>query len=86
MGAAKILVIGGTGFMGKFVVEASVKAGHPTFVLVRDSTLSNPQKSTIINHFKTLGVNILLVRKLILMLNLKLFFNGFILFSFASDD
>ncbi|XP_022726908.1 isoflavone reductase homolog [Durio zibethinus] len=56
---SKILVIGGTGYIGKFVVEASAKAGHPTFVLVRESTLSNPAKSNIIDKFKTLGVNFL---------------------------
>ncbi|KAG6779528.1 hypothetical protein POTOM_015919 [Populus tomentosa] len=42
---SKILFIGGTGYIGKFIVEASAKAGHPTSVLVRDSTLSNPGKS-----------------------------------------
>ncbi|XVF45301.1 hypothetical protein PTKIN_Ptkin02bG0194700 [Pterospermum kingtungense] len=56
---SKILVIGGTGYIGKFIVEASAKAGHPTFVLVRESTLSNPAKATIIDKFKTLGVNFL---------------------------
>ncbi|XVE66983.1 hypothetical protein DITRI_Ditri08aG0123800 [Diplodiscus trichospermus] len=56
---SKILVIGGTGYIGKFIVEASAKAGHPTFVLIRESTLSNPAKSKIIDHFKTLGVNFL---------------------------
>ncbi|KAF4357262.1 hypothetical protein F8388_002770 [Cannabis sativa] len=30
---SKVLIIGGTGYIGKFVVEASVKAGHPTFAL-----------------------------------------------------
>ncbi|MCI35551.1 isoflavone reductase-like protein, partial [Trifolium medium] len=56
----KILVIGGTGYMGKFIVEASVKAGYSTFALVRDSTLSNPQKSSIIQNFNKLDVNIVL--------------------------
>uniref|UniRef100_A0A2K1YLG5 NmrA-like domain-containing protein n=1 Tax=Populus trichocarpa TaxID=3694 RepID=A0A2K1YLG5_POPTR len=32
----------------------------PTFVLVRESTLSSPAKSTVINNFKNLGVNFLL--------------------------
>uniref|UniRef100_A0A803NN41 NmrA-like domain-containing protein n=1 Tax=Cannabis sativa TaxID=3483 RepID=A0A803NN41_CANSA len=30
---SKVLIIGGTGYIGKFVVEASAKAGHPTFAL-----------------------------------------------------
>ncbi|KAK2435408.1 phenylcoumaran benzylic ether reductase Betv6 [Trifolium repens] len=56
----KILVIGGTGYMGKFIVEASIKAGYPTFALVRESTLSNQHKSSIIHNFNILGVNIVL--------------------------
>ncbi|MQI71973.1 NAD-dependent epimerase/dehydratase family protein, partial [Escherichia coli] len=56
----KILLIGGTGYIGKFIVEASAKAGHPTFILVRESTVSNPAKTPLIEKFKTLGVNLLL--------------------------
>lgn len=54
---SKILFIGGTGYIGKFIVEASAKAGHPTFVLVREATLSNPAKSALVEKFKSLGVN-----------------------------
>ncbi|GAB4853885.1 Phenylcoumaran benzylic ether reductase Pyrc5 [Ancistrocladus abbreviatus] len=56
---SRILVIGGTGFVGQHMVEASAKAAHPTFALVRDSTLSDPSKSQIIDNFKRLGVNLL---------------------------
>uniref|UniRef100_A0A6N2LAA4 NmrA-like domain-containing protein n=1 Tax=Salix viminalis TaxID=40686 RepID=A0A6N2LAA4_SALVM len=56
---SKILLIGGTGYIGKFIAEASIKEGHPTFLLVRESTLSSPAKSIIINNFKNLGVNFL---------------------------
>ncbi|KAF3446335.1 hypothetical protein FNV43_RR11514 [Rhamnella rubrinervis] len=31
--ASKILIIGGTGYIGKFIVGASAKLGHPTFAL-----------------------------------------------------
>ncbi|XP_027354298.1 isoflavone reductase homolog PCBER-like isoform X2 [Abrus precatorius] len=55
-GTSKILFIGGTGYIGKFIVEASASSGHPTFLLVRESTLSNPSKSSIIDKFKNLGV------------------------------
>jgi nucleoside-diphosphate-sugar epimerase len=60
---SKILLIGGTGYIGKFIVEASIKEGHPTFVLVRESTLSlsSPAKSIVINNFNNLGVNFLIV-------------------------
>ncbi|XP_027153979.1 isoflavone reductase homolog PCBER-like [Coffea eugenioides] len=53
---SKILIIGGTGNIGKYVVEASAKAGHPTFALVRESTISDPKKAAIIESFKSLGV------------------------------
>ncbi|KAL4273747.1 hypothetical protein GQ457_13G008470 [Hibiscus cannabinus] len=56
---SKILIIGGTGYIGKFIVEASAKEGHPTFALVRESTLSNPVKGKIIDNFKILGVHLL---------------------------
>ncbi|KAJ1393659.1 NmrA-like domain [Sesbania bispinosa] len=58
MATTKILIIGGTGWIGKFMVEASAKAGHPTFALVRESTLSDPAKTPIIQSFKTLGGDI----------------------------
>ncbi|CAK8539914.1 unnamed protein product [Lathyrus sativus] len=56
---SKILVLGGTGYIGKFVVEASAKAGHPTFALVRESTVSHPEKSKLIDSFKSSGVTLL---------------------------
>ncbi|KAL3527120.1 hypothetical protein ACH5RR_011776 [Cinchona calisaya] len=56
---SKILIIGATGYIGKFVVEASAIAGHPTFALVRETTVSDPKKAPIIESFKTLGVTIL---------------------------
>lgn len=58
---SKILLIGGTGYIGKFIAEASVKAGHPAFVLTRESTLTNPAKSSIINKFKDLSVNLVIL-------------------------
>ncbi|KAI4316829.1 hypothetical protein L6164_024769 [Bauhinia variegata] len=55
---SKILIIGGTGYIGKFIVEASAKAGHPTFALVRESTVSDPVKGKLIDNFKNSGVNL----------------------------
>nr|ADD14078.1 phenylcoumaran benzylic ether reductase-like protein [Salvia fruticosa] len=55
----KILIIGGTGYIGKFVVEASAKSRHPTFALVRESSLSDPAKAQLIDGFKKSGVTIL---------------------------
>ncbi|EFH63844.1 hypothetical protein ARALYDRAFT_316461 [Arabidopsis lyrata subsp. lyrata] len=56
---SKILVIGGTGYMGEFIVERSAKASNPTFALVREASLSDPVKSKTIQSFKDLGVTIL---------------------------
>ncbi|KAM5548838.1 hypothetical protein ABKV19_000314 [Rosa sericea] len=76
---SKILFIGGTGYIGKFLVEASAKAGHPTFVLVREPTLSNPAKSKVIDSFKASGVNFVLVRTIpscCMLFSFTLFFFG----------
>ncbi|KAK0581044.1 hypothetical protein LWI29_009280 [Acer saccharum] len=54
---SKILIIGGTGYIGKYIVEASAKSGHPTFVLVRESTLSSASRAKVVENFKNLGVN-----------------------------
>ena len=59
---SKILIIGGTGYIGKFIVEASAKAGHPTFALVRESTVSDPVKGKLVENFKNLGVTLIYVR------------------------
>ncbi|XP_076960696.1 phenylcoumaran benzylic ether reductase Pyrc5-like [Bidens hawaiensis] len=57
---SKILIIGGTGYIGKFIVEASAKEGNPTYVLVRESAITHPEKSKLIDNFKTLGATILI--------------------------
>ncbi|XP_010428541.1 PREDICTED: isoflavone reductase homolog P3-like isoform X2 [Camelina sativa] len=45
--------------MGEFIVEASAKAGNPTFALVREASLSDPVKGKTVQRFKDLGVTIL---------------------------
>ncbi|XP_073031831.1 isoflavone reductase-like protein [Primulina eburnea] len=57
---SKILIIGGTGYIGKFVLEASAKSGHPTFALLRESTISDAVKGKIVEGFKKSGVTILI--------------------------
>ncbi|KAL3737886.1 hypothetical protein ACJRO7_019414 [Eucalyptus globulus] len=57
-GKTRILIIGGTGYLGKFVVEASAKSGHLTFALVRESSSSDPRKARILDGFKSSGVNL----------------------------
>ncbi|XP_030465543.1 isoflavone reductase homolog A622-like isoform X1 [Syzygium oleosum] len=56
---SKILIIGGTGYIGKYLVEASRKAGYPTYALVRESTASNPEKLELIGRFKSSGVSLI---------------------------
>nr|POF19566.1 isoflavone reductase-like protein [Quercus suber] len=56
---SKILIIGGTGYIGKYIVEESAKAGHPTFALVRENAASNPEKSKLIESFHSSGVTLL---------------------------
>lgn len=56
---SKVLIIGGTGYIGKFIVEASAKANHPTFVLVRETTVNDPAKGALIQNFKNLGGTLL---------------------------
>ncbi|XP_010539895.1 PREDICTED: isoflavone reductase homolog P3-like [Tarenaya hassleriana] len=56
---SSVLVIGGTGYIGKFIVQGSAKSGHPTFALVREASLSDPAKAKLVQSFKDLGVTIL---------------------------
>ncbi|PKA49320.1 Isoflavone reductase-like protein [Apostasia shenzhenica] len=56
---SKILVIGGTGYIGKFIVSASTKLGHPTFALVRSTAASDPAKAAVLEGFTSSGVTIL---------------------------
>ncbi|KAG0465328.1 hypothetical protein HPP92_019492 [Vanilla planifolia] len=56
---SRILVIGSTGHIGKHIVSASAKLGHPTFALVRQSTASDPSKAAVLESFTTSGVALL---------------------------
>lgn len=57
---SKILVIGGTGYIGKHVVAASARLGHPTFALVRDvAPGSDPAKARLLKSFQDTGVTLL---------------------------
>lgn len=57
---SKILVIGGTGYIGKHVVAASARLGHPTFALVRDvAPGSDPAKAQLLKSFQDTGVTLL---------------------------
>ncbi|KAG0581317.1 hypothetical protein KC19_4G242300 [Ceratodon purpureus] len=59
MAKSRILLVGATGEIGKFMVPASVKLGHPTFVLVRPGSASDPAKKALLDEFESLGAVIL---------------------------
>ncbi|KAK6240560.1 hypothetical protein SCA6_005949 [Theobroma cacao] len=54
--ASKILIFGGTGYIGKYMVKASIKYGHQTFVYTRPITpQSNPDKVNLHKEFESIG-------------------------------
>nr|AMN15102.1 chavicol synthase [Elaeis guineensis] len=56
----KILIIGATGYLGKYLTEGSLRLGHPTFILVRESTINtNSEKAKVIKDFKDAGATVL---------------------------
>ncbi|XVF45775.1 hypothetical protein PTKIN_Ptkin02bG0233500 [Pterospermum kingtungense] len=58
--ASKILIFGGTGYIGKYVVKASIKLGHKTFVYTRPITpQSNPDKINLLMEFESIGAYII---------------------------
>ncbi|KAL5671420.1 hypothetical protein ACJX0J_015726, partial [Zea mays] len=56
---SKILVVGGTGYLGRHVVAASARLGHPTSALVRDTAPSDPAKAALLKTFQDAGVTLL---------------------------
>ncbi|KAJ8752442.1 hypothetical protein K2173_004078 [Erythroxylum novogranatense] len=56
--AGRTLIIGSTGYIGRFVTEASLESGGGTYVLVRSRLLS-PSKASIIKAFQEKGCHII---------------------------
>lgn len=54
----RIFIVGAAGFIGRFVAEASLDAGQPTYVLVRPGPL-DPSKADIIKGLKDRGAIII---------------------------
>ncbi|KAL0360082.1 UNVERIFIED_CONTAM: Eugenol synthase 1 [Sesamum radiatum] len=48
---SKILVFGGTGYIGSYMVKASIKLGHPTYVFSRP----NSHKTEMLNQLQSMG-------------------------------
>ncbi|XP_042401758.1 eugenol synthase 1-like [Zingiber officinale] len=60
-GKSRILVIGATGYIGKHIVLASARHGHPTFALVRETAAAtdlNPAKAKLFEDFEAAGVTL----------------------------
>ncbi|KAK7259751.1 hypothetical protein RIF29_25365 [Crotalaria pallida] len=56
---SKILVFGGTGYLGKYIVKASISLGHPTLVYTRPlNSQTPPSKTQICNEFDSMGVTL----------------------------
>ncbi|KAG6498703.1 hypothetical protein ZIOFF_038425 [Zingiber officinale] len=58
---SRILVIGATGYIGKHIVLASARHGHPTFALVRETAAAadlNPAKAKLFEDFEAAGVTL----------------------------
>lgn len=57
----RILIVGGTGYIGKYMAKASVSLGYPTYVLVRPATVAAPNsfKAKLLQEFKDIGIHIL---------------------------
>jgi nucleoside-diphosphate-sugar epimerase len=58
---SRVLVIGGTGYIGRFIVAASAREGHPTYVLVRDPAPADPAKAAVLQGFRDAGVTLVKV-------------------------
>lgn len=55
---SKILVFGGSGYLGTYMVKASVSAGHPTYVYVRPVKPQDHIKLHLLMEYLTIGVTI----------------------------
>ncbi|KAL6347059.1 hypothetical protein AAG906_012310 [Vitis piasezkii] len=56
---SSILIFGGTGYIGRYMVKASVKMGHPTYVYSRPMTpQTHPSKIELLKEFQSMDVNI----------------------------
>ncbi|KAL5820090.1 hypothetical protein ACOSQ4_023932 [Xanthoceras sorbifolium] len=59
MESSNILIIGATGYLGKYMVKASLSLGHSTYALTRPlAPNADPSKLQLHKHFQSLGVTI----------------------------
>ncbi|KAJ0815802.1 putative oxidoreductase [Helianthus annuus] len=58
MSKSKILVVGGTGYIGKRIVKASLAQGHPTYILMRREIGFDIEKVQMLLSFKKQGARL----------------------------
>ncbi|KAJ9707431.1 hypothetical protein PVL29_002450 [Vitis rotundifolia] len=58
MKKSKVLVVGGTGYIGRRIVKASLAQGHPTFVLQRPEIGLDIEKLQMLLSFKAKGATL----------------------------
>lgn len=58
VGKSKVLIIGGTGYLGKRLVKASLGQGHETFVLSRAEIGVDIEKVEMLISFKMMGAHL----------------------------
>nr|QRW27928.1 eugenol synthase 8 [Ocimum basilicum] len=58
MAKSKVLIIGGTGYLGRRLVKASLAQGHPTFVLNRPDIGVDIEKVELLISFKMQGAHL----------------------------
>ncbi|ERM95821.1 hypothetical protein AMTR_s00060p00066070 [Amborella trichopoda] len=57
-GGSRVLIIGATGYIGRFVAEASVMSGKPTFILLRHGPAACPAKAQTVRALEDAGATI----------------------------
>ena len=60
MEKSKVLIIGGTGYLGKRLVKASLAEGHETYVLQREDMGVDIEKVQMLLSFKEEGAHLVL--------------------------
>uniref|UniRef100_A0A0E0E200 NmrA-like domain-containing protein n=1 Tax=Oryza meridionalis TaxID=40149 RepID=A0A0E0E200_9ORYZ len=55
---SRVLVIGGTGYISRYIVAASAREGHLTSVLVRDPAPADPAKAAVLQGFRDSGATL----------------------------
>ncbi|KAK4762422.1 hypothetical protein SAY86_008190 [Trapa natans] len=55
----RLLVVGATGFIGRFVAEASIESGRPTYIFVRPGSGFSPSKANAVKSLQDKGAIVL---------------------------